>query len=620
MTRTVIIESLQGIGETVRINGWIQNIRKMGKITFVDVRDRSGTVQCVYEGKVEGATVESAIEVVGKVIQRPDSQVTDSPTGSIEIAAQEVTVLNRAEPLPIPVEGDGYDIKEEMRLKYRYLDLRRDRMAKNMRLRSELTRAIRDAFYDRDFIEVETPILSASTKEGARDFVVPSRLNPGRFYALPQSPQQHKQILMSAGVENYFQVARCIRDEDLRADRGFEFTQVDMEMSFVTEEDVISTVESIVIESVKKVGGKIKEEPFPRIPYDEAIKTYGDDKFDLRTEQEKKEGILSFAWVVKFPFFKKVDSEDVAETRDGKSGWTFTHNPFSAPAPEHEAWHLAGENIGGISTQQYDLVCNGYEVGGGSIRAHKAEIVRSTYKIMGYTDAEIESSVGHMLKAFDLGTPPHGGIALGLDRLVMLLNGEESLKESIAFPMTYNGRTSVMEGPGEISEEQMKELGLLQTTSDSVKDRVLQYLESHNVSFTHLEHEPAKTSEETAEIRGTNLEEGAKALILKGKKSKVNYMIVVPAHLKLDTKAAKQVLGEEVEFEKPDKIKEVYDLEVVAVPPFGVLLGMETFYDNGLFGNEMSNFNIGTRSDSVNMKSEDFRKLINDNLLGDFSK
>jgi len=339
--------------------------------------------------------------------------------------------------------------------------LRRARLQKIMRMRSEFIRAIRDSLYGKDFVEIETPMLTKSTKEGARDFLVPSRFQPGKFYALPQSPQQYKQLLMTAGFERYFQVARCIRDEDLRADRGFEFTQLDLEISFASQQEVMDLVEETVKTAVKKVGGKLKTESFPVVNYQDAISKYGADRFDLRTEEDKANGILAFAWVVNFPFFKKVDKKDIAEVRDGKSGWTFTHNPFSAPLPENEVDHLAHKNIENIVTAQYDLVCNGYEVGGGSIRAHKPELLKATFEIMGYSEEQIEDGVGHMLKAFKLGTPPHGGIALGLDRLIMLLAGEESLKETIAFPMTSSGRTAVMDGPSEAAKEQLDELSLM---------------------------------------------------------------------------------------------------------------------------------------------------------------
>lgn len=264
---------------------------------------------------------------------------------------------------------------------------------------------------------------------------------------------------MTAGFERYFQMARCIRDEDLRADRGYEHTQCDIEMSFANRDQVMSTVEEVVKSAVKSLGlGKLKDEQFPIIDYKDAIEKYGADKFDLRTEEEKKNGVLAFAWVINFPFFKKVDKSDAAEVQDGKSGWTFTHNPFSTPLPEHEEWLLQGQNIDQILTTQYDLVCNGYEAGGGSIRAHNPELLNSTFRIMGYSDEETQASVGHMLEAFELGTPPHGGIALGVDRHVMILAGESSLKEAVAFPMSSTGRTAVMDAPSIVNEKQLKEL------------------------------------------------------------------------------------------------------------------------------------------------------------------
>ncbi len=459
--RTYIAQTPELVGETVVLQGWVDTKRDHGKLTFIDLRDKSGIVQCVGWQMMGELTSESVLAITGLVKQRPEKLVNkDLVTGSIEIEVKEYEVLNKAKELPISVDTDGKEINEEARLKFRYLDLRRKRMQKIIRMRSEFIRAIRDGLYAEEFVEIETPMLTKSTKEGARDFLVPSRFNPGRFYALPQSPQQYKQLLMTAGFERYFQVARCIRDEDLRADRGFEFTQLDLEMSFVNQQQVMDLVEKTVKQAVKKVGGQLQSEKFPVVTYQEAMEKYGEDRFDLRTEEEKEQGVLAFAWVINFPFFKKVDKKDIAEVRDGKSGWTFTHNPFSTPLPENEQDHLAKTNIEKIMTAQYDLVCNGYEVGGGSIRAHKPELLKATFEIMGYTADQIEAGVGHMLKAFELGTPPHGGIALGLDRLVMLLAGEESLKETIAFPMTSSGKTAVMDGPSEVDPEQLKELSL----------------------------------------------------------------------------------------------------------------------------------------------------------------
>jgi aspartyl-tRNA synthetase len=262
------------------------------------------------------------------------------------------------------------DAGEEVRLKYRYLDLRRDRMQRNIRLRSDFVQACRQYLFENGFTEIETPLLTEATPEGSRDFVVPSRLNHGNFYALPQSPQQYKQLLMIGGFDRYFQIARAIRDEDPRADRGFEHTQVDIEMSFVEQEDVMQTVETMITKAVEALGYKLKQKPFPRFTYAEAMEKFGADKFDLRGDEDKEDPkLLAYAWVYKFPFFEKTE----------EGGWTFTHNPFSMPVPEHVEDLLNKRNIDNILTTQYDLVCNGYESGGGSIRAHKAEILKAVY-------------------------------------------------------------------------------------------------------------------------------------------------------------------------------------------------------------------------------------------------
>ncbi len=461
MQRTLVKQTIEKVDEKVELLGWVDTKRDHGKLTFIDLRDRTGKVQCVGFQKMGELTVESVVKIIGTVKKRPERMVNpDLETGTVEVDVEEYEVLNKAKELPIPVDTDGRDISEEVRLKYRYLDLRRSRMNRNIKIRSDFTQGLRQALLKRDFVEIETPLLSKATMEGARDFIVPSRFQPGKFYALPQSPQQYKQLLMTAGFERYFQFPHCLRDEDLRADRGFEFTQLDLEMSFVTREDVMENVEAVVKEAVVGVGGRLKDQEFPIFTYQEAMEKFGADKFDLRSDEDKKNGVLAFAWVINFPFFKKVDKKDAAEMRDGKSGWTFTHNPFSAPIPEHEEWLLKGENIDQILTSQYDLVCNGLEAGGGSIRAHKSDLLKATYKIMGYSDEQIEQSVGHMLEAFEYGTPPHGGIALGLDRYIALLTQEESIKESMAFPMSSTGRTAIMDAPALVSEEQLNELRL----------------------------------------------------------------------------------------------------------------------------------------------------------------
>lgn len=456
--RILIGELASHTGKTVSISGWVSVRRDQGKLVFFDFRDRSGTVQGVVlpgdEALMEIAKTirsEFVVTVTGIVNERPERNVqADKQNGNIELEIKGIEVLNESETLPFDISVDTRDIDESTRLEHRYVDLRSERMQTNIRTRSEFIRRCREKLFAQDFVEIETPLLTESTPEGSRDFVVPSRHNPGKFYALPQSPQQYKQLLMTAGFERYFQIARAVRDEDLRADRGFEHTQIDIEMSFVTMEDVMAAVEDMVTTVAQAMGRTLKQTPFPRISYKEAMETYGADKFDMRTEEEKEQGILAFAWVVNFPFFERTD----------EGGWTFTHNPFSMPVAEHLEWLMKGEHIEDILTTQYDLVCNGYETGGGSIRAHKPEILEAVYKVMGFSNEDLQERVGHMLKAFKLGTPPHGGIALGVERMIMILTGEEYLREVQAFPMTRRGQTAVMNAPKPLTDAQLKELGL----------------------------------------------------------------------------------------------------------------------------------------------------------------
>ena len=450
--RTLVQETLKSVGKSVVLFGWVDSVRDHGKVTFIDLRDLSGKVQCVGSN-LERLTTESVVEVKGVVKKRPEKLVNkDLETGEVEVEVKEVVVLAKSkEQLPFPLDTEGYEIEEELRLRYRYLDLRRSRLQRNIRLRSDYVQAAREFLFKEGFVEIETPLLTRSTPEGSRDFVVPSRIYPGKFYALPQSPQQYKQLLMTAGFEKYFQIAKALRDEDTRADRGFEHTQIDIEASFVGREEVMGLVEAMTTFALEKLGAKIAKKPFPVFTHKAAMEKFGADKFDLRSDKEKKEGVMSFAWVVDFPFFEKTE----------EGGWTFTHNPFSAPLnEENEKMLLEKKNVGKIVTSQYDLVCNGFEVAGGSIRTHKPEVLRATYEIMGYSKGEIEESVGHMLEAFEYGTPPHGGCAQGFERLLMAFLGEEYIREIQAFPTSGRGRTSVMSSPSKLSDEQLKELGL----------------------------------------------------------------------------------------------------------------------------------------------------------------
>jgi aspartyl-tRNA synthetase len=445
------------VGETVELSGWVANRRDHGKLIFLDLRDRGGIIQMVVTPK--SAAYETAnklrsewvIKVSGLVKARPEGMINkDIATGTVELSVTELEVLNEAQTPPFPIDTDGQEIGEENRLKYRYLDLRRPRVHKNIQIRSEYVQQVRSYLLKQGFTEIETPYFTSTTPEGSRDFIVPSRMYPGQFFALPQSPQQYKQLLQVAGFERYFQLARCFRDEDLRADRGFEHTQVDIEMSFVNQEEVMQLVEGLMITVFEAMGKTIRQKPFPRFTYAEAMAQFGADKFDMRTAEEKAAGVLAFAWVTQFPFFEK----------DKEGQWTFTHNPFSMPEPEHLEWHLKGENIEKIVTQQYDLVCNGFEVGGGSIRAHRPEILKATLKTMGYADEQIQSEFGHMLEAFSFGAPPHGGIAFGVERMIMILTGEQYLREVQAFPQTAKGHPSVMNAPTPVALERLREYGL----------------------------------------------------------------------------------------------------------------------------------------------------------------
>lgn len=458
MQRTWNIDAVTKVGETVRLNGWAHSVRRMGdKLVFIGLRDGSAIVQAVcYKPDLDEATNkvldevggEYVLEIEGEVKARGAKQINpEMATGTIEIGVKALRILSTSATPPFEVDKDTMGVNEEIRLKYRYLDLRSERLQHHIRMRSEYVRLCREYLSGNRFVEIETPLLTKATPEGSRDFVVPSRLQPGKFFALPQSPQQYKQLLMVAGFERYFQTARALRDEDPRADRGFEHTQIDIEMSFVEREDVMQMVEGMVIHAAEKLGLTIKEKPFPRITYKESMEKYGADKFDLRTEEDKANGVLAYAWVIDFPFFEKTE----------EGGWTFTHNPFSQPLPEFVDDHLAGRNIENILTSQYDLVCNGYESGGGSIRAHNPEMLRATYKTMGYSDEEIEESVGHMLKAFTFGAPPHGGIALGVERNLMNLTGETYLREVVAFPMTSSANTSVMDAPSPLAEKALRD-------------------------------------------------------------------------------------------------------------------------------------------------------------------
>ena len=445
------------MGEKVKVAGWVSVRRAHGKIVFIDLRDKSGMLQCVfvpnnkeaYEAAAE-VRPEWVVELTGQILKRPEKMVNAQiPTGSVEMSVEQVRIISKAQTLPFAVDTDGKEIGEEIRMKYRYLDLRRERLRRNLIVRHKVTSFVRDFFTQEGFIEIETPTLTKSTPEGSRDFVVPSRLHPGKFYALPQSPQQYKQLLMVAGFEKYFQIARCLRDEDPRGDRQTEHTQIDVEMSFIEREDFMELYERMLVQLVKThfPEKKIQQLPFVRLSYKEAMEKYGSDKPDVR-EGKNDPNLLAFCWVVDFPFFEK----------DDEGGWTFTHNPFSAPKPEFMQDLLDKKNIENILTTQYDIALNGWEIGGGSIRNTTPESIQAVFEIMGYEKEEMRQKFGHMIEAYTFGAPTHGGIGSGLDRILALLLNEPNIREVIAFPKTGDGRDLMMDAPSEIYDKQLREL------------------------------------------------------------------------------------------------------------------------------------------------------------------
>jgi len=437
----------KNIGGKATLLGWVHKRRDHGKIIFIDIRDRYGITQVVFfkNKKAEELRSEYVIGVSGAVQQRPKG--TENPkmtTGQVELGAEELEIINTS--LTPPFELDEMsDASEEVRLKYRYIDLRRPDIQKNLFLRHRVCKSIRDFLDKEDFIEVETPVLTKSTPEGARDFLVPSRLNWGKFFALPQSPQLFKQLLMVSGFDRYFQIAKCFRDEDLRSDRQPEFTQLDMEMSFIDEDEIFSITERLMYHIFDKALGQKLTIPFPRISYKDAMEKYKTDKPDLRKDKKGFE----FLWVTSFPLFK-YDEEN--------KRWDMEHHPFTSPVQEDmDLIESAPEKI---RSRAYDLVINGSEIASGSIRIHKKELQERIFKRIGMDITHARERFGFLLDAFNYGAPPHGGIAFGLDRLLSLMCGVESIREVIAFPKTQKAACLMTESPSSVDDRQLRELGV----------------------------------------------------------------------------------------------------------------------------------------------------------------
>ncbi len=458
MKHTRITDTPQHVSQTVTIRGWVHTARRMGKMVFADIRDITGVVQVVFLAadkelleQAKSLRGEYVVAVTGLVNKRPEKLVNkDLPTGTIELQAQGLTILSTAKTTPFEIgETAKEEPSEELRYTYRYLDLRRQKNQQKIIKRSQAIKFMRDYLHGHDFYEIETPILAKSTPEGARDYLVPSRQHQGKFYALPQSPQQYKQMLMVAGFERYFQIAPCFRDEDARADRApDQFYQLDIELSFANQADILVLTENLFTSLVKKIfpEKKISASPWPRLTYQEAMDTYGTDRPDLRQDKDNPDE-LAFCFVVDWPLFEP-------EKENGHLAPA--HHMFTSPKDEDIA--KLNTNPHAVRSWQHDMVLNGFEVGGGSIRITDPDIQRNIFRLIGIPDQEAQQQFGYMLEAFSYGVPPHGGIAPGIDRLFMVLFNEANVREVVAFPKTGDNREPMTGSPSAVSTAQLNEL------------------------------------------------------------------------------------------------------------------------------------------------------------------
>ncbi len=436
--------------EKVTLAGFVDSLRISGKIGFLDIRDRYGKTQAFLNkdlvAEFKSLNREDIIQISGTVQARPEHQVKEPGTGEIELSAESITLLKKVGDLPIDIDGK-IQSSEENRMKYRYLDLRKKEMQSAILIRHKLVKSIRDFFDKEKFLEIETPIMAKSTPEGARDYLVPSRTFPGKFFALPQSPQQFKQLLMVAGFDRYFQIARCFRDEDLRADRQPEFTQLDLEMSFVGEEDIYMLMEALMKYVFKDVLDVEVQTPFARMTFDEAMKKYKSDKPDLRKEQ----GVdYAFLWVTDFPMF---------EWSETQNRFLAMHHPFTSPNKDDLKYLHDEKQKGKVHSRAYDLVLNGFEIGGGSIRIHEDNIQQEVFSSLGLSEKEVKEQFGFFIDALKF-APPHGGIAFGIDRWAMIMAGRENIREVIAFPKNQEAKDLMLDSPSSVADDQLHELGV----------------------------------------------------------------------------------------------------------------------------------------------------------------
>jgi aspartyl-tRNA synthetase len=457
----MISELTNKVGEQATIKGWVHVRRDHGKLAFFEIRDASAIVQAVYfragaalDEIIDKLRTEFVVEIAGEVKARPEKMINpEHPTGTIEFEIKELNIISEAETTPFEITEDKSSVGEEVRMRYRYLDLRRDDMQKNLRFRHKLISSIRSHMDEAGFVDIDTPMLTKSSPEGSRDYLVPSRLNKGSFYALPQAPQQFKQLLMISGFEKYYQIAKCFRDEDQRNDRQPEFTQLDMEMSFVDENDIMQFNEDLMKKVISELMPEAKmPDKFQVISFAESMQKYGTDKPDLRKDKDDPNE-LAFCWVVDFPVFEKTPEGHI----------TFAHNPFARPRDEDLELLNSDkeEDLLRMRAYCFDLVLNGVEISSGGMRIHDPKLQKAIFERFGLSDDEIQERFGEFLEAFKYGVPPHGGMAPGLDRLIAVLLNESSIREVIAFPKTGDARDLMFKSPSPARPEQLRELGII---------------------------------------------------------------------------------------------------------------------------------------------------------------
>lgn len=733
---------IKNLDKKVTLCGWVHTRRDHGGIIFIDLRDRYGLTQIVFDPSynanahkiAEKLGREDVISAKGIVKKRREGMVNPKlSTGSIEVFADELEIFSESDIPPMEID-DRIDANEDTRLKFRYLDLRKHGMQQKIITRHKIAKAARDYFDKLGFLEIETPILAKSTPEGARDFLVPSRIHPGKFYALPQSPQIFKQLLMVSGFDRYFQIARCFRDEDTRAERQPEFTQIDVEMSFISEEDIMNAIEGMLKHIWLAVLNIDIKTPFPRMKYDEAIGKYGLDKpdtrfglhlvnvtdivknsgfqvftsavknggivkclnakgcanfsrtvieeltafagsygakglawmkatdkglessimkfFDVKIQQEfiktadaKKDDLLlfvadsnekivneslgylrlelakrlslidhklfNFLWVTDFPLFEHSETEQKLVS---------VNHPFTAPKDEHIK--LLDKEPLRAKAKAYDVVLNGLEIGGGSIRVHDKQLQAKIFSILGMNEEEAESRFGFLLEAFKYGVPPHGGIALGLDRVTALMTKSDSIREVIAFPKNKAFQSLMEDAPSEAAEKQLQEihikLDFVKDTGNAVFNRVRDILNREKIEFEVLEHKAIYTSKEAAEVRGMELKQGCKALICRTNEGFIQ--AVVPGNKELDIKKLQEkALFKTLDLADAKEVKGSTDCNIGSVPPFGNLFGLKVYFDKAVLENEIVAFNAGSHTRSIKMRAKDLVKVVNP-AVGEFSK